>query len=233
MRRFFLAGLVGAAVAALAFLAVLAFTDVRVTTETTPTRQQLIQELLTAEQQTGRGHVASSKSTTTVTAPPPSRCAVGRQLALRIGEPQGATGALAIPVGVSLGSGNECILNATARFSIRRTDGGVLNDQGEPSNVASARTPHAATRPVQNVRLGQLVRPRGRLRLRVGRQWWRPGDGAGQGHPAMRLAQRAIHPGPASRLALSGFASSAFPCKAEMFAQRARSATLGGASRNQ
>jgi hypothetical protein len=132
MRRFFLAGLVGAAVAALAFLAVLAFTDVRVTTETTPTRQQLIQELLTPELHTGRGHVASSKTTTTVAAPPPSRCAVGRQLALRIGEPQGATGVLAIPVGVSLGSGNECILTATARFSIRRAGGGVLTIKGNP-----------------------------------------------------------------------------------------------------
>lgn len=58
-------------------------------------------------------------------------CAVGRQLGIQLGQLQGATGAVAIPVGVRLGAGDPCRVDMTVTVSILHS-GGVAPMRGNP-----------------------------------------------------------------------------------------------------
>jgi hypothetical protein len=114
MKRLLLAALGGVALAAGVFVAVVALTDVSVTIDNpTPTDGEL-------------GVSAFGGRT-----PPP--CARSAGLVFRLNQPQGATGALMIPVSVSLASGTPCTLDADARFAVQ-TQVGTTSIQGNPQS---------------------------------------------------------------------------------------------------
>jgi hypothetical protein len=101
MKRLFVAGLAGVAIAAAAFALVVAVTDLRVTTGTsTVTTTSAVSGSMIA----GR-------------TPPP--CGPGRGLSYDWQQPQHGTGALAIPVRISSAKGPPCTLDANAHFSVR------------------------------------------------------------------------------------------------------------------
>jgi hypothetical protein len=79
--------------------------------------------------------IAGCGSGSTQTAPAPvTQACRPNQLALVFGEPQGATGAMAIPAGVSIHKGPPCKLNATAAFSIRQNGILAKSIQGNPAS---------------------------------------------------------------------------------------------------
>jgi hypothetical protein len=116
MKRVVLAGLVGAALAGAVFAVVLALTDVRLTTSTTSTTRVSI----------------VGGSTFAGRTPPP--CLDSAPLSFQLGQPQGAAGALAIPVGVRLASGTPCTLDADGRFEIK-TAAGAHGIEGNPKSL--------------------------------------------------------------------------------------------------
>lgn len=130
MKRLLIAGVVGAVVAAAAFAVVVALTDVRVTT---------------ANNSATTGTVGGTEIAGRT--PPP--CPPGVSLNYGFRQPQGAPGALMIPVSISLARGTPCTLNAGAHFEIQSLDvrgsidgnpqswhvHGAINDEAGPSSI--------------------------------------------------------------------------------------------------
>jgi hypothetical protein len=101
MWRLLLAGIAGAVVAVVVFVVVVALTDVQMTTGV---------EVDATGTATPRAGLRAS---------PPPPCGKRPSLSYTFSEPQVATGALMIPVSVSLGNGTPCVLDTKARFEMQ------------------------------------------------------------------------------------------------------------------